>query len=129
MSKVNDLTLTIQLLKPPSLNAYYSGGHWTKRKKAKDLYLADVTSYFDEHDAFNAKEFEIHLTFNGRYDCDNAIIAVKFLADSITALGIVKDDSKKYFQRLSIRVDTNLPNDTYIARVDFKDVEYGSYLL
>jgi hypothetical protein len=125
---VNNLTLEIPLLKPPSLNAYYSGGHWTKRKKAKDIYLADVTSFFDKYDAFNAKKFEIHLTYNGRYDCDNAIIAIKFLADSITALGIAKDDSKKYFQKMSIKVDTNLPSDTYTARVIFKDVEYGNYL-
>jgi hypothetical protein len=72
--------------------------------------------------------FEIHLTYNARYDCDNAIIAVKFLADSITALGIVKDDSKKYFQKMSMKVDLSLPNDTFIARVIFKDVEYGNYL-
>ena len=125
---MTELVLDIPLLKPPSLNAYYAGGHWTKRKKAKDLYLADVTSFFNKHDPFNAKMFEIHLTYNSRYDCDNAVIAVKFLADSITALGIAKDDSKKYFQKMSIKVDLNLPNDTFVARVIFKDVEYGNYL-
>tara|TARA_R110002050_G_scaffold44907_4_gene106645 strand:+ start:1624 stop:2001 length:378 start_codon:yes stop_codon:yes gene_type:complete len=125
---MTELVLEIPLLKPPSLNAYYAGGHWTKRKKAKDLYLANIKSFFSEYDPFNAKTFRIDLTYNSRYDCDNAIIAVKFLADSITHLNIVKDDSKKYFQEMSIKVDLSLPNDTFIAKVTFKDVDYGSYL-
>lgn len=125
---MTELVLEIPLLKPPSLNAYYAGGHWTKRKKAKDLYLANIKSFFQEYDPFNAKTFRIDLTYNSRYDCDNAIIAVKFLADSITHLNIVKDDSKKYFQEMSIKVDLSLPNDTFIAKVTFKDVDYGSYL-
>lgn len=125
---MTELVLEIPLLKPPSLNAYYAGGHWTKRKKAKDLYLANIKSFFEDYDEFNAKTFRIDLTYNSRYDCDNAIIAVKFLADSITHLNIVKDDSKKYFQEMSIKVDLSLPNDTFIAKVTFKDVDYGSYL-
>lgn len=125
---MTELVLEIPLLKPPSLNAYYAGGHWTKRKKAKDLYLANIKSFFSEYDPFNAKTFRIDLTYNSRYDCDNAIIAVKFLSDSITHLNIVKDDSKKYFQEMSIKVDLSLPNDTFIAKVTFKDVDYGSYL-
>lgn len=125
---MTELVLEIPLLKPPSLNAYYAGGHWTKRKKAKDLYLANIKSFFSDYDPFSAKTFRIDLTYNSRYDCDNAIIAVKFLADSITHLNIVKDDSKKYFQEMSIKVDLSLPNDTFIAKVTFKDVDYGSYL-
>ena len=125
---MTELVLEIPLIKPPSLNAYYSGGHWTKRQKSKQAYFADISSFFDKYDAFNAKMFEVHLSYNARYDCDNAIVAVKFLADSITSLGIVRDDSKKYFQKMSISVDLNLPNDTFIARVIFKDVEYGNYL-
>lgn len=123
-----ELVLEIPLLKPPSLNAYYAGGHWSKRTKAKGLYSVDVNTFFDGYDDFTAEMFEIHLTYNARYDCDNSIIAIKFLSDSIVAKGIVKDDNKKHFKKLSITVDTELPNDTFIAKIIFKDVEYGNYL-
>ena len=116
------LDIEIPLMKPPSLNAFYSGGHWTVRKKAKDLNLAHIKKFFEDYDKFTAEMFEIHLSYNGRYDCDNAIVAVKFLADAITALEIVKDDSKRYFDKMSITVNLELPMDTYIAYVKFKTV-------
>jgi len=106
-------------MKPPSLNAYYSGGHWTKRKKAKDANLAHITKHFEDYDAFTAEQFEIHLRYNGRYDCDNTIVAVKFLSDAIVALGYVKDDNKKHFPRLSIVYDETLGHDTYAATIVF----------
>lgn len=118
------IEIEIPLMKPPSLNAYYSGGHWTKRKKAKDANLAHLKEVFKEYDFFTAKQFEIHLTYNGRYDCDNAIIAVKFLSDALVAIGIVPDDSKKYFRRMSITVNAEIPHDTYTARVVFKHVKH-----
>lgn len=120
----DELRIRLNLMKPPSLNAYYSGGHWTKRKKAKDMNLNHIVSEFEQFDGFTADEFEIHLMYNGRYDCDNAIIAVKFLSDAIVHQGIVADDSKKFFKRLSITVNPELKSDTYIAEVRFKNVNY-----
>lgn len=117
------MRIEIGLMKPPSLNAYYSGGHWTKRKKAKDENLEHIRSVFSTYDEIRAEQFEIHLRYNGRYDCDNAIVAVKFLSDSLVSLGIVPDDNKKHFKRLSIVVDTELPHDTYNALIIFKNVE------
>lgn len=120
----DELRVRINLMKPPSLNAYYSGGHWTKRKKAKDMNLSHIVTEFDKFDKFTAEQFEIHLMYNGRYDCDNAIIAVKFLSDAIVHLGLVADDSKKFFRRLSITVNPELKSDTYIAEVRFKNINY-----
>ena len=111
-------------MKPPSLNAYYSGGHWTKRKKAKDANLDHIVNDFKKYDKFTCDRFEIDLKYNGRYDCDNTIVAVKFLSDSLVAMGYAPDDNKKHFQKLSIRYDDELKHDTYIARVRFINVKY-----
>ena len=119
----NRLELQIDLLKPPSLNAYYAGGHWTKRKKAKDENLAHITRQFEQYDEFTCDRFEIDLAYNSRYDCDNSIVAVKFLSDAIVSLGICPDDNKKHFQKCSIKVNTELPSNTFIASVKFFNVK------
>ena len=67
------------------------------------MNLSHIVTEFEQFDKFTAEEFEIHLMYNGRYDCDNAIIAVKFLNDAIVHQGIVADDSKKFLSAINYR--------------------------
>ena len=115
-----DKILKFKLLKPPSLNAYYAGGHWAVRKKSKDTNLAHIKEQFRlSGEKFTCEGFEINLVYNSRYDCDNAIIAIKFLSDAIVSLGYAPDDTKKFFKRLTIEVNTELKSNTFIAYVNF----------
>jgi len=110
--------ITLNLPKPPSLNAYYAGRHFSIRVKHKKEYFAALDKAFEDYDEFWAESFNIHVFHNSRYDNDNCILAVKFTADYLRHRNWVKDDSKKYFKHLSIKVDESLPKD--IFRVELK---------
>jgi hypothetical protein len=63
------------------------------------------------------ERFAIHLRYNSRYDLDNSIVAVKFLADYLRYNGYVHDDTPKYFVDLRITYDGDLKKDQYIAKI------------
>lgn len=97
---------------PPSLNQFYAGGHWTKRTKAKSEYF----DLFDEHFKFvdfKLKTLQIRVEKNNRFDVDNSIIAIKFLADYLKANGYIKDDTPAIFNKLSIKQNNELPKGTF----------------
>ena len=114
--------IVLSLPKPPSLNEYYAGRHFAIRKKQGDKYKKFVKDELEKYDRFFAKRFEIHITYCSRYDCDNSILASKFTADALVSLGLVTDDSPKYFRSLSIRYDPLLPKDYYEVRIVLIDV-------
>ena len=98
--------------KVPSLNSFYAGSHWTKRKKAKDAALKEVKEQlgFNQGPAYNS--FRVTANVRYRYDLDNSIIAVKFTSDALKALGWIKDDSPKYFRHLLLVWKETLPANT-----------------
>ena len=61
--------------------------------------------------------FAIHLRYNSRYDLDNSVVAVKFLADYLRYNGYVHDDTPKYFVDLRITYDGDLKKDQYLAKI------------
>jgi len=104
--------IVLTLGKVPSLNSFYAGSHWTKRKKAKDAALKEVKEQlgFNQGPAYNS--FRVTANVRYRYDLDNSIIAVKFTSDALKALGWIKDDSPKYFRRLLLVWKESLPANT-----------------
>ena len=108
--KNKDIVLTLG--KVPSLNSFYAGSHWTKRKKAKDAALKEVKEQlgFNQGPPYNS--FRVTANVRYRYDLDNSIIAVKFTSDALKALGWIKDDSPKYFRRLLLVWKESLPANT-----------------
>ena len=104
--------IVLTLGKVPSLNSFYAGSHWTKRKKAKDAALKEVKEQlgFNKGPAYNS--FRVTANVRYRYDLDNSIIAVKFTSDALKALGWIKDDSPKYFRRLLLVWKESLPANT-----------------
>ena len=68
-----------------SLNAWYGGGHWSKRKKLKDNYTLIVKSQFkDVLPASKSYNTEYHFTFKSRpLDASNCVAMVKMIEDII----------------------------------------------
>ena len=116
------IEITLELPKPPSLNEYYAGRHFAIRKKQGDAYKKIIKEKISDYDAYYAERFELHIFYNSRFDCDNSILASKFTADALVSLGLVTDDSPKYFRSLSIRYDPLLPKDYYEVRIVLIDV-------
>ena len=122
---MNDYTLiTLELPKPPSLNKIYAGKHWAVRKKYKDDYKKICADALCEYDSFVAEEFYFDISYNSRLDIDNGILVSKFLADTLVSEGIVQDDSPKYYTKVSIRYEPDLPKNTYIVNIYFKNLSY-----
>jgi hypothetical protein len=73
-----------------SLNAWYSGNHWSKRKKLKDIYSAIIPNKI-QLEKNETVETEYHFEFKSRpLDASNTIAMVKLIEDIIFA-----DDSYK----------------------------------
>ena len=56
-----------------------------------------------------------------RHDVDNVILVSKFLSDTLVAMGIVKDDGNKYYKRLNIKIDKDLPKDSFKVKLKCYD--------
>lgn len=109
--------ITIPLPKPPSLNALYSGKHWSNRFGEKSAFGKQVQKTLHAYDAFHADKISIHLRYNCRFDVDNTIVAIKFLADYLKSNGYIDDDTPKYFTGISSTFDNCLGKDEFVAKV------------
>ena len=115
------LEIELNLPKPPSLNQYYAGKHWAIRKKQKDEYAKHCKEELERFDSFTCSSYEIHIRYNSRHDVDNVVLVSKFLSDTLVAMGIVQDDGNKYYKRLNIKIDKDLPKDTFIVKLKCYD--------
>lgn len=114
------------LPKPPSLNQYFNSKHWAIKAKHKNEYNKHIKECMDRFDKFFAGTYRIDIVHNTRLDCDNTIIAVKFISDYLKDHGYVTDDSKKYFKGFSIRVaddDDDLKKNTVFVKIKLYDYE------
>lgn len=103
--------VTVTLGKVPSLNSFYAGSHWTKRKKAKDAALQEIKEQLGYNTLPPYRSFRIVAYVRYRYDLDNSIIAIKFTSDALKTLGWVIDDSPKYFRRCLLVWKEQIPRD------------------
>ncbi len=109
--------IQIKLPKPPSLNQFYAGRHWTVRSKFKESYWNEIKESLDSIDPFTMLRFSIYVRYNCNYDVDNAIICAKFLADYLRKNGYVKDDSPKYFFSQKTEHDQDVEKNTFVAKI------------
>lgn len=81
-----------------SLNKWYAGMHWTKRKKLKDNYTILVRSQFSQQLPPTSYNTEYHFTFKYRpLDASNCVAMVKMVEDII-----FESDSYKVVKSLLI---------------------------
>jgi len=108
VSKPDDATLplTIEIPgKPPSLNAFYSGMHWSKRKKTRDtwhkktaMHAPDVA--VDEYPV--AVECVVLWGSGRRYDAENLAAGSKLITDGLVEAGVLRGDGPKEIRRVSL---------------------------
>lgn len=115
------LEIDLDLPKPPSLNAYFNSKHWAVKVKYKTEYTKYCEEELEKYDAFTCASYEIHIRYNSRHDVDNVILVSKFLSDTLVNKGIVKDDGNKYYKRLDIRIDKDLPKDSFKVKIKCYD--------
>ena len=121
MKKRKNKEIEITLGKVPSLNSFYAGSHWTKRKKAKDAALQTIKEQLGTNQGAPYNSFRVSANVRYRYDLDNSIIAIKFTSDALKALGWIKDDSPKYFRRLVLVWTDQIPKDEAQITIELSD--------
>lgn len=109
--------IEISIPKPPSLNQLYAGKFWTYRHGQKEKYFSGIARTLEGYDKWTMERFSIHLRYNSRFDVDNSVVAVKFLADYLRYNGYVRDDTPKHFVELRITYDGDLKKDQYLAKI------------
>ena len=79
------MDITLYNLPKISLNKWYAGMHWTKRKKIKDNYTQIVRSQFSSLlSRDNTYKVKYHFTFKSRpLDASNCVAMVKMIEDII----------------------------------------------
>ena len=121
MKKRKNKEIVLTLGKVPSLNSFYAGSHWTKRKKAKDAALETIKEQLGYYTGAAYNSFRVSAYVRYRYDLDNSIIAIKFTSDALKTLGWIKDDSPKYFRRLSMVWSEQVPKDKAEITIELSD--------
>ena len=94
-----------------SLNAWYSGNHWTKRKKIKDSYKTIVKSQFKDV-LPKDKEYKVYYSFEFKtraLDASNCVAMVKLIEDII-----FEDDSYKIIKEIRISSNKGLKDNVMI---------------
>jgi hypothetical protein len=109
--------IEVSIPKPPSLNQLYAGKFWTYRHGQKEKYFTGIARALEGHDKWTMDRFAVHLRYNSRFDVDNSVVAVKFLADYLRYNGYVRDDTPKHFLELRITYDGDLKKDQYLAKI------------
>lgn len=94
-----------------SLNKWYAGMHWTKRKKIKDNYTLIVKSQFNKKlPKTNTYNTEYHFTFKSRaLDASNCVAMVKMIEDII-----FENDSYKIVKSILITSNKGLEDSVKI---------------
>jgi len=83
-----------------SLNLFYAGVHWSKRKKLKDKYKILIKSQFKQV-LSKDKTYQVQYTFNFKtrpLDASNCVAMVKLIEDVI-----FEDDNYKIVTSLNIK--------------------------
>ena len=119
MRKNKEIVLTLG--KVPSLNSFYAGSHWTKRKKAKDAALETIKGQLGYNTGAPYNSFRVTAYVRYRYALDNSIIPTKFTSDALNTLGWIKDDSPKYFRRLLMVWTEQIPKDKAEITIELSD--------
>jgi len=117
--------IELLLPKPPSLNQFYAGKHFSIRTKHKEKYWKEIAAALEVHDKWSMEAFSIDVRYNCRYDVDNAICCAKFLADYLRNNGYVEDDTPKYFTSQSTTFDDSVSKDKFLAIIKCKNIVFN----
>ena len=105
--------ITLKDLPKVSLNQWYAGNHWTKRKKMKDTYKILVKSQF-KHVFSKDKKYDVSYDFNfikRPLDASNCVSMVKMIEDIL-----FEGDGYKTVKKISITSNKH-SSDIVIVKV------------
>ena len=92
---------------PPSLNAFYAGMHWGKRKEIMDewhmLFLAEFRNVIKQKVNWPITVSATLYSKRVPRDCDNVVIAAKAACDALVMGGFIPDDSPEYVSAVILR--------------------------
>ena len=94
-----------------SLNDWYSGKHWSYRKKMKDEWMKFLFVQFSSVPKVQFDKYQVEIFHNTRLDCDNLVTISKVLNDFMKKNGWCIEDGKKFYKKMSIEVDNLLPKN------------------
>lgn len=115
---IYSLTYNGQLI---SLNKFYSGGDWRVRNGIVKKYHPIFKDLIKTKDIPRMEEFGLLIEYNSRHDPDNITGTEKLFMDAVKEMGIVEDDSKKYYKLYSVYPNLSLKTNTIIFNlVKFK---------
>ena len=116
--------IEILLPKPPSLNTFYAGKHWTIRKRKKAEYNASIEEALSSFDKWTMEGFALDVRYNCNYDVDNSIICAKFVSDYLTSNGYVRKDTPTYFTSQRTSFDSSLQKNTFCAKIICRNLTF-----
>lgn len=86
-----------------STNAYYSGMHWSKRKRIADTWHMRIKALCRQAKISKVKKCKLIFDFNNRYDLDNNSAMIKMIIDGLVFAGVLPDDNKDHVKEIVIR--------------------------
>ena len=100
-----------------STNVAYSGG-WRNRYEKTSERKATFNSLLSSKTEHMFDAFEIHVSYNGRFDIDNTVATIKIFVDSMRDMGIIKEDNSRNFKKLTIKYNPTQTNPSYVFTVN-----------
>ena len=103
------ISITLKGLPKISLNDWYSGGHWSKRKAIKDKYYWIIKSQFKD---VLSKSNQYHVSYSFYFklkplDASNCCAMIKLIEDIL-----FEDDNYKIVK--SIKIESNKSNEDVV---------------
>lgn len=96
-----------------STNAIYSGVHWSKRQKHKELYLWSFLSVKNQITAVSDCDLEFDFHFKSKpLDCDNCSYMAKLIIDCLRNYGKIKDDTPQFIH--SVKISSKKSNENKV---------------
>lgn len=96
-----------------SLNQWYSSKHWAVRQKQKTDWHKFYEDLLHKAGVVPIPAYRIKLVYNSRLDPCNTITMVKLLEDTMTELGLIPNDTKKYCRGIELEPDLEMKSGEY----------------
>lgn len=109
----------------PTLNKWYAGNHWTKRKQTADEWHNMIFVMCHTDKIKPVKNYPVCITTktyfkaNRKRDTSNCFPANKLAEDALVKAGILKDDTPEYVSRHIVELpEFGQPKDETVIIID-----------
>lgn len=96
-----------------SLNDYYSSSHWSNRHRLVKKYKPMLQVMLEKAGVPQMEEYAMVILYNSRHDPDNVVGLEKLVLDTMKKMGLIIDDSKKYYKFMAILPEPEFKQNTF----------------